>query len=252
MIQQATAAGGQVIVLPECFNSPYSTKYFGEYAEEIPGTPESSPSVHFLLEAARNHQVHIIGGSIPEREGNKLYNTSICVSPDGQILKKHRKVHLFDINVPGKIVFFESDVLTAGNEPTIIETPYCKIGVGICYDLRFGEYAWTLAKSEDVGLLIYPGNFNMTTGPKHWELLLRSRAVDNQIFVAACSQARNTSSEYVSYGYSMVVNPWGEILASTEFDEGLVVQDIDFGVQMKIEAASGQEGIKDLNSMKDN
>lgn len=228
LVQQAAALGGQVIVLPECFNSPYSTKYFANYAEEIPGTSDTSPSVAALIEMAVSNRVHIIGGSIPERDNDKHYNTSICISPDGEIIKKHRKVHLFDINVPNKITFYESDVLSPGNEATIIDTPYCKIGLGICYDIRFGEYAWTLAKSDDVGILIYPGNFNMTTGPRHWELLIRARAVDNQIYVAACSQSRDVNADYVSWGHSMVVNPIGEVIASKDETEGLVITDIDF------------------------
>ena len=212
-------------MLPECFNSPYSTKYFAEYAEDI--SDPMSPSVVALRQMALSNQVYLIGGSIPEKEDGKYYNTCICLNPAGEIIGTHRKAHLFDIDVPGKITFFESDVLTPGNKATIIETEYCKIGIGICYDVRFPEYAWTLSRDESVGILIYPGCFNMTTGPKHWELLLRARAVDNSIFVAGCSQARDTEASYVSWGHSLVVTPIGEVDTIDE-KEGILIKDITF------------------------
>lgn len=231
MIEAAVAQNAQVIILPECFNSPYSTKYFASYAESQ-SDPESV-TINFLKEISAKHSIYLIGGSIPERDGDRIYNTCFCINKHGEIIARHRKVHLFDIDVPGKITFFESDVLSPGNSPTIFETEFCKIGVGICYDLRFGEYAWCLAKLEDVGMLAYPGNFNMTTGPLHWELLLRARAVDNQIFIAGCSQARDESAEYVSWGNSSVVNPYGEV-TKLDHQEGLLVYDIDFEVMKRM------------------
>lgn len=230
MIEEAVAKGAQVVMLPECFNSPYHTKHFPNYAEEIPGNSQSSPTVSFLQSMARTHQIYLIGGSIPEIDSQKYYNTCICLNPDGEIQTKHRKVHLFDINVPGKITFYESEILSPGSQATIFRTEFCKIGVGICYDLRMPEYAYTLGKSEEVGLLAYPGNFNVVTGEKHWEVLLRARAVDNQIFVAACSQARDPEGEYLSWGHSMLVNPWGQVLNSTTHLPQVVIQDVDFGV----------------------
>ena len=225
LVERGAKAGGQVIVLPECFNSPYSTKYFAEYAEDI--SDPSSPSISALKQMALSNSVFLIGGSIPEKQNNKYYNTCICLNPFGQIIAIHRKVHLFDIDVPGKITFFESEVLTPGNQATVIETDYCKIGIGICYDLRFPEYAWTISRDDSVGLIVYPGCFNMTTGPKHWELLFRARAVDNTVYAVGCSQARDTQASYVSYGHSLVVNPLGEVDTLDE-KEGLLIKDISF------------------------
>ena len=225
MVQKASDAGGKVVVLPECFNSPYSTKHFANYAENI--SDPSSQSVQALRQMAVSNSVYLIGGSIPESADGKFYNTCLIFNPLGEIIGKHRKVHLFDINVPGGVTFFESDVLTAGNEATIVETEYCKIGIGICYDVRFPEYAWTLSRDDSVGLIVYPGCFNMRTGPKHWELLMRSRAVDNFVFVAGCSQARDTEAEYVSWGHSLIVDPIGEVQNIDE-KEGLLVKDIVF------------------------
>eukprot|EP01147_Barroeca_monosierra_P002847 gene2847-5684_t len=165
----AARAGANIVALPECFNCPYGTNYFPDYAEAIPG--ESTTA---LSEAASNHKVFVIGGSIPERDEDRLYNTCAIFDDNGNMLAKHRKIHLFDINVPGKIKFQESEILSPGDTPTIITTPWCKIGIGICYDIRFPLLAQLYAQKE-CDLLIYPGAFNMTTGPAHWELLQRSR-----------------------------------------------------------------------------
>ena len=129
-----------------------------------------------LVAAAAEHGVYIVGGSIPERESGseRLFNSSVVVDPKGTILAVHRKVHLFDIDVPGKIRFKESETLTAGSEVTVVETKWGKIGVGICYDIRFPELAQLMA-GRGARILCYPGAFNTTTGPAHWELLQRAR-----------------------------------------------------------------------------
>jgi omega-amidase len=150
-------------------------------------------------------KVFLVGGSIPEKEGALLFNTSTVWSPEGKMIARHRKIHLFDIDVPGKITFKESDALTAGDQFTTFETPFAKVGLGICYDIRFADLAQIYARDYGCHLLVYPGAFNMTTGlfnliymnykwsihesktflfcilgPAHWELLARARAVDNQ------------------------------------------------------------------------
>lgn len=142
------------------------------------------------------------------------------------MIAKHRKIHLFDIDVPGKIRFQESETLSPGNSFTTFDTPYCKVGVGICYDIRFPELAQVYAKLN-CKLLVYPGAFNMTTGPAHWELLQRGRALDNQLYVATVSPARDTGAKYVAWGHSTVVNPWGEVIATTEHEETILYADID-------------------------
>lgn len=187
-----------------------------------------SPSVHLLTCKAKEHGVFIIGGSVPEREGSSVYNTCVVVNPQGEIIGKHRKVHLFDINVPGRITFKESDSLTPGQSPTLVDTPWGCIGVGICYDIRFPEYAMLLRK-KGAKILVYPGAFNMVTGPAHWELLQRARAVDNQLFVATCSPARDISNSggYVAWGHSTVVSPWGEILAKADENEAVVFAELE-------------------------
>jgi omega-amidase len=151
-------------------------------AHPTPADKTVSPSYHHLSTLSSSHKIHLVAGSIPEldTETKKLYNTSLIFSPTGSLLGKHRKVHLFDIDIPGKITFRESEVLSAGNELTLVDTPFGKIGVAICYDVRFPELAMIAAR-KGAFLLLYPGAFNMTTGPLHWELLARARAVDNQV-----------------------------------------------------------------------
>lgn len=152
-------------------------EYFPEYAEPVP----NGPSCTALSECAKDNDVYVVGGSIPELgEDNKLFNTCTIWSPTGVLLGKHRKVHLFDIDVPGKITFQESKVLSPGNQLTMIKTEFCNIGIGICYDMRFPEMAH-IYKQQGCDLLIYPGAFNMTTGPAHWQILQQGRAVDNQV-----------------------------------------------------------------------
>ena len=165
-VMEASKHGAQVAVLPECFNSPYGTKYFGEYAEVL--DPITSESMKALSQMAKQANVVLIGGSIPERDplANKLYNTSTIWNQQGEILGKYRKIHLFDIDVKGKITFQESKTLSAGNSMVHCSTPFGKLAVGVCYDMRFPELAMIAARKGCVAM-IYPGAFNMTTGPLH-------------------------------------------------------------------------------------
>ncbi|CAC5411719.1 NIT2 [Mytilus coruscus] len=221
LIKQASQNGAKVVALPECFNSPYGTSYFKDYAERIPGQ-----STEVLSKAAKENNIFLIGGSIPEEDNGKLYNTCTVYNPEGNMVAKHRKVHLFDIDVPGKICFKESETLSPGKEFTTFDTPFCKIGIGICYDIRFPELAYIYS---DLGckLLVYPGAFNMTTGPAHWELLQRSRAIDNQVYVASVSPARDEKATYIAWGHTTVVSPWGEVVATTEHEETIVYYNIN-------------------------
>ncbi|XP_018423826.1 PREDICTED: omega-amidase NIT2 [Nanorana parkeri] len=221
LVKQAAQHGAQIVALPECFNSPYGTKFFPEYAEKIPGQ-----STQMLSEVAKECGIYLIGGSIPEEDSGKLYNTCTVYGPDGALLVKHRKIHLFDIDVPGKIRFQESETLTPGDSFSMFDTPYCKIGVGICYDIRFAELAQIYTK-KGCQLLVYPGAFNMTTGPAHWELLQRARALDNQVYVATVSPARDEKSSYIAWGHSTVVSPWGEVIAKAGADESTISTEID-------------------------
>ncbi|XP_054458755.1 omega-amidase NIT2 [Anoplopoma fimbria] len=221
LVREAAGRGGQLVLLPECFNSPYGTSFFSQYAERIPG--ETS---QLLSDTAKENQVYLVGGSIPEEDGGKLYNSCLVFGPDGELILKHRKIHLFDIDVPGKIRFQESETLSPGSTLSTFDTPFCKVGVGICYDMRFAELA-QLYSRRGCQLLVYPGAFNMTTGPAHWELLQRGRAVDNQVYVATASPARDETASYVAWGHSTVVNPWGEVISKAGAEEAVIYADVD-------------------------
>jgi len=233
-ILEATSNGAKIVVLPECFNSPYGVKYFSKYAETLLPSPPSekqSPTFHALSNLAKETQSYIVGGSIPELEPEtkKLYNTSLTFDPTGKLLATHRKVHLFDIDIPNKIRFKESDALSAGNKVTIIDLPdYGKIAVAICYDIRFPELATIAARPpHNAFLLLYPGAFNLTTGALHWELQARARAMDNQVYVGLCSPARHMQAEYHAWGHSMVVDPNAGIMEQLDENEGIAYAELN-------------------------
>jgi predicted amidohydrolase len=238
-----------LVVLPECFNCPYGTKYFGDYAEALPslGTDcvnlsateaKRFPTAAAIAKAAADEKVWVVAGSIPERDdAGKLYNTSMTFSPDGTLRGLHRKIHLFKINTE-TVKFDEAEVLTAGNSPTVVEMPEVglKVGVGICFDIRYPQLAMHY-HVQNTNLLVYPGAFNMVTGPAHWELAAKSRAVDGQQFVAVCSPARDASADYVAYGHSLVVDPWGEVVATAEGGEATTVfAELDLGKVKSVRA----------------
>ena len=221
MIKTAAENKSDLVILPEMFNCPYDNEKFTEYAEE----KKDSKTLKAMKEAAKDSNMYIIAGSIPELNDNNLYNTSFIFNRNGEIIGSHRKMHLFDIDIPGKISFKESDTLSAGNQITLIDTELCKIGVAICYDIRFPELL-RLMTLKGAELIVIPGAFNMTTGPAHWETLIRGRAIDNQLYMAAASPARNEELSYVAYGNSMVADPWGEILVRASEKEEIIYADI--------------------------
>lgn len=229
MITESISENADFIVLPEMFNCPYSNDKFIEYAEE----ENNSFTLNEISSLAQDNQVYILAGSIPEKENGKLYNTSYLFDKSGDIIAKHRKMHLFDIDVKGKITFKESDVLTAGDDFTIADTEFGKIGIGICYDVRFPELARIMVENGAL-ILFYPGAFNLTTGPAHWELLFRSRALDNQVYCVGVAPALNKDASYHSFGHSIIANPWGEILAEADEKENLIICEIDLDEIKKV------------------
>jgi len=135
-----------------------------------------------LKDISKKTDTYIIGGTIPEKgEDGKLYNTSLAFNRKGEVIAKYRKMHLFDIDIPGKVTYKESDTFKAGNQIVVFDTEYCKFGLGICYDIRFPELGILLARNG-AKVIVYPGNFSMHTGGLHWDLLLKARALDNQVF----------------------------------------------------------------------
>ncbi|SCU77490.1 LAFA_0A01970g1_1 [Lachancea sp. 'fantastica'] len=220
-----TQPATELVVLPECFNSTYSTSEFRKNAEVI---EPSSPSVKFLSDLAREHKITLVGGSIPELEpsSNSVFNTCLIFDKTGQLIGRHRKVHLFDIDIPGGITFKESDTFTGGSTTTTVNTPFGKVGVGICYDMRFPELA-TVSARKGAFAMIYPSAFNTTTGPLHWHLLARARSVDNELYTILCSPARSPATDYQAYGHSLVVDPQGNVIAEAGEGEDIVYAELD-------------------------
>jgi len=223
MIREAAAGGCKIVVLPEMFNCPYISSIFPEYAESCP----DGKTIIMLREAALEEKIYLIGGSIPELAGDTTYNTSFVFGPRGEMLARHRKLHLFDVELAGGLTFKESQTLGPGKDITVVKTGICTFGLAICYDIRFPELSrlMTLMGAE---LIIVPAAFNMTTGPAHWELLFRTRALDNQVFTVGAAPARNENAAYVSYGNSLIADPWGKIIVQAGEKETIIYGDIDF------------------------
>ena len=228
-VKKAADQEAELVMLPEMFNCPYQTIKFPEYAEK-----EGGKSWRFLSELAKENDIFLVGGSIPEKDDkNDIYNTSYVFNNKGEQIAKHRKVHLFDIDIEGGQTFKESDTLSAGNNITVFDTPYGKMGLVICYDLRFPELSALLSK-KGVKYILVPGAFNMTTGPAHWELLFRSRALDNQVYTLGAAPARDSKQPYVSYGNSIAVSPWGKVIKRLGGEEDILIADLDLDYLDKI------------------
>jgi len=233
----------RLLMLPEVWNAPYAVDRFAAFAEPIPEpgadlTQGPSPSLAMVASLARRHGVAVIAGSIPEQgDAGRTYNTATLIDHRGVLLAKHRKVHLFDVDVPGGICFRESDSLTAGDSLTVLsgagdplgtdllEPP--NLGLLICYDIRFPELALLMQQRHGCTVLACPAAFNTTTGPRHWHLVMRARAIDTQCFVIACSSARPQGSGYPSYGHSLVVDPWGAVIAEAGEGEQVLHAQLD-------------------------
>ena len=220
-IEECVKKGAEIIILPEIFNSPYDSKKFREYSEEKNGKTWT-----FLSNLSKENNIILIGGSIPEIENDKIYNTSFIFDTKGNQIARHRKMHLFDIDVKGGQSFKESESLTAGDSICVFDTPFCKIGVCICFDMRFPELS-RLMVLQGARIIIVPAAFNMTTGPPHWESMFKQRAIDNQCFTIGVAPARNLESNYISYANSIIVNPWGNIIYKADEKEHFDVIEID-------------------------
>ena len=221
MVKQAAVNGANVVVLPEMFNCPYSKEYLSSFADA-----ENGESVETMSSWAKDNGVILIGGSIPEKDGDKLYNTCFVFDENGTVIAKHRKMHLFDVDIEGGIRFKESNHFAAGNEITVFDTKYGKMGVLVCFDMRFPELVRAMAR-RGAEVVICPAQFNMTTGPKHWELTIRARAMDNEIYYVGASAARFEGFNYECWGHSTVAEPFGMVIATCDETEQILYADID-------------------------
>lgn len=225
LLDHAAERGARIAALPETFNCLGDPKAMIESAETIPG-----PSTEELCHVARRHKMYIVGGSLFEKTAGrrKACNTSVAISPEGQIIGIYRKMHLFDAVVPGGHVHRESDFTIPGDEIVVLETRCCPIGLSICYDLRFPELYRSLADG-DAKIVFVPAAFTASTGKDHWEVLLRARAIENQVFIVAPNQFGEHPGGKRSYGRSMIVDPWGTVLAKAPDAEHVVTAELELG-----------------------
>lgn len=221
LIDQLVSKGADFIVLPEYFLFIGDDPGIRANAEPIDG-----PAVNRIRLKAVDHKVHIHTGSFPELDAGEIYNTSIVFDPKGEIIAKYRKIHMFDVEIPGGVVIRESDTMTPGSDIVTVQLGDFLVGLTICYDLRFPELYRRLAQSGS-HLILIPSAFTLQTGRDHWEILLRARAVENLCWVAAAAQWGVATPGQETYGRSMIINPWGLVIAQAHDGVTSIVADID-------------------------
>ncbi|MBQ6220436.1 MAG: carbon-nitrogen hydrolase family protein [Methanosphaera sp.] len=221
LINEASEKGANLVTLPEMFNTPYDNQKFIENAEK----EKDSITLKAMCEIAKDNNILLQSGSIAEEKNNKIYNSAYLINEQGKIIAKHRKMHMFDIDTE-TMKFTESETLSPGNKVTTVETSLATVSLAICYDIRFSEL-WTLMNKNGSDIILLPGAFNKTTGPLHWETLIRARAIDNQAFVVATSPSQVENPYYVAWGHSMIVDSWGKILAKAEKKEEIIYSEIN-------------------------
>jgi nitrilase len=217
LIAEAASAGAQLVSLPEYFGLLGLRDTDKVVRSESVG---SGPIQDFLAEAARSHRIWLAGGTLPLRTSDrrKVRNTLFLFDPQGQVAARYDKIHLFGFQ-KGAERFNEADTIEAGGTPSVADVGSWRVGLSVCYDVRFPELYRALAPSD---LLLVPSAFTHTTGAAHWELLLRARAVENQCYVVAAAQGGRHNNGRRTFGHSMVVDPWGEVLACKAEGEGIV------------------------------
>ena len=220
MIHEAAASGASVVVLPEMFSCPYSKEYFHAAAKR-----GHMDVCRQLSGFARDNRIVLVGGSFPEAEDGLLYNTAFVYDESGGLLARHRKIHLFDVDLPG-MCFHESHTFTPGKDITVFDTRFGRFGLAICFDVRFPELFRAMAR-RGAELICLPAQFNMTTGPAHWEATMRMRAVDNEVFFVAAAAARYKGFSYECWGHSMIVDPYGTALAAADETEQIILAELD-------------------------
>jgi deaminated glutathione amidase len=223
LVARAAATGADLVLLPEKWNGIGTHEIILDVAEPL----DSGETVGAMSAWAKQHGITLVGGSIVEsREGReKLSNTCVVFDPQGEVVATYRKIHMFDVEVGGH-VYRESDSEEPGEGPMSCEVEGWRLGLTVCYDLRFPELYRILAV-EGAEIVTVPAAFTLYTGKDHWELLLRARAVENQCFVAAANQWGVHEGGKASYGRSSIVDPWGVVLAQAPDEDGVISAELD-------------------------
>lgn len=243
-VGRAVAEGAELVALPENFaflggGDAHDDASKQAAAEDLtPGMPVTGPIASTLRDLARTHGVAIVGGGMPERspEPTKPYNTSVCFDREGNLVARYRKVHLFDVSLPDGTELRESRGTLAGAEPCVTPLLGQRLGMTVCYDLRFPELFRKLAELQAT-LVTVPAAFTLTTGKDHWHVLLRARAIENQVFVLAPAQHGAHGGGRRTYGKSLIVDPWGDVLAQVGEGEGVATTTLDFAYLARVRAS---------------
>ena len=233
LVTAAAARGAELCVLPENFallSADERAKF--SVAESIPG---EGPILDSMRELAARHRIALVLGGMPERTDSpvQVHNTAVYLDGSGNILAIYRKIHLFDVAIPDGATYRESASVRAGSEAVAVDTPWGKLGLSVCYDLRFPELYRQLS-GRGARLLVVPAAFTLHTGRDHWHVLLRARAIENLCFVLAAAQVGRHHDRRVTYGHALVVDPWGQVLTEVGDREGVGVAELDFSYQDKL------------------
>jgi predicted amidohydrolase len=231
-IRQAATSGARVIALPEVFIWRGTKKLERESAEPIPG-----PTSTAMAGLARELGIYLLAGSILEEipGSAKAYNTSLLIDPNGKLIARYRKIHLFDVDLANGVSLRESDTRAHGADVVVAQTELATMGLSVCYDLRFPELYRELTDSG-AQMLFVPSAFTAFTGAAHWEILLRARAIENQVYVIAADQFGKSAKSFECHGHSMIIDPWGKILAELADGPGVISAEIDLEYLAKVRA----------------
>ncbi|HEY3805444.1 MAG TPA: carbon-nitrogen hydrolase family protein [Kofleriaceae bacterium] len=228
LVGKAAAGGASLVVLPECFS--FLGRAEGDKFAAAETLDGKGPVLGTLRELATKHGTWIIGGGTPETvpdDPKRTYNTLVVVDPRGELVARYRKIHLFDVDIPGGAVLRESDATAAGTEAVVADIAGVKVGLSICYDLRFPELYRRLVKDQGAEVIVIPAAFTAHTGAAHWHVLMRARAIEDQVWIVAAAQWGKHNDKRESYGHSLIVDPWGTIAGELPEGDGIVAATLD-------------------------
>jgi len=229
-VGEAAADGARLVVLPECFAFLGKSEGDKLAIAETLDVNRPGPILDTLIGLATRYHVWLIGGGLPERvpgDARRTYNTAVVVAPDGRIAASYRKIHLFDVDIPGGAVLRESDATCAGTDRVVVDIDGAKVGLSICYDIRFPELYRELVKDKGADVVVVPAAFTAHTGKAHWHLLLRARAIEDQAWVVAAAQWGKHNDKRESFGHTLIIDPWGTIAGERADGDGVVIAKLD-------------------------